>query len=927
MPAGGSFSRSIPGPVVAVVIVALVLSWGPPPHSSSSPPTAFATSGACAGSHLRPVYAGTLKVDGGPLPPNGTGGATIRFSYFVDVWVVDEPGGVVASASCASLSGSVTTDAGGAFSFAPTTPRSYCTPVPNGTVCTDYSSAIGPLTPSLSEPPPDGYALSFDVTSDAADLALVWLLEDITLSPAGSTLTVAPGAPISLVASGWQGNGSATPLDPAYTWTLNGTGWALSTAPVGDRATIVSVPGATAGKLTVQAEATVNGTALSPPPRTIALDAVATTLAEAELNRTELDVGSNVSANVTVVGAAGYAYRAWLDPGLGLAAVQVPCGTTAYGPGTVLATCLANLTYTGPGIAQPAFNVTNGFSAAIGQFPSVMVDPAAALWVTPGFPTGYALSPLPVELIATAGSGILPFEEACLDPGSGAPLCTSAPGPSWTFDPVYASPGQYTASAWAVDSEGTNRSVSFVVTVVAPLAATSLDLETPNATVGANLSVSSTITGGDLPGRYWWNASTEDAPLESGELGADGQLWLSFVPSGTGSVTLTLTARDALGTVVRSALALTVGPASAVRLTETGTPPASSVVVGGSVPLSWEALDGSDQPVPTFSTNASVVLAGPGSTAPVGWVNASTVGPLTGGGNGTFEVPGAAWVNGTLALTVEVLAAGPFSVELVGRGLPSAVPEIHILANPDTEHLRLYDPVVAVSGTRTNATYWQVEDRFANAVPGANVTIRYVWGSESSEENETASPESNGSTGVWVNFSAPGPEGGTVTVLDGAGKALLGPLTVPALAAADDLAVPYGVVGALLGIVALGAGVMLVALRRARRRAPGPSDESELQRLAEGRAAIVEIVRRHGPVDLPEVESSWQPPPAPPDLADWLASLVTDGTLGASVGPDGKARFCLAPGPSAPRVTLDTEAFDEALRLRDEELAGDGPGP
>ena len=547
--------------------------------------------------------------------------------------------------------------------------------------------------------------------------------------------------------------------------------------------------------------------------------------------------------------------------------------------------------------------------------------------MTPGFPTGYALSPLPVDLVAAAGSGILPFAAACLDPGSGAPLCTNAPGPNWTFDPVYASPGQYNASAWALDSEGTNRSVSFVVSVVAPLAATSLDLETPNATVGSNVSASSTLTGGDLPGRYWWNASTEDTPLESGELAADGRLSLAFVPSVTGPVTLTLTARDALGTVVSSALALTVGPAPAVRLSETGTPPASSVVVGGSVPLSWEALDVSDQPVATFATDAVVVLAGPGSIAPTGWVNASTVGGLTGGGNGTFDVPGAAWVNGTLALTVGVLTAGPFSVELVGSGLPSAVPLIRFLANPDTEHLRIYDPLVAVKGTRVNATYWQLKDRFGNAVPGANVTIRYVWGTERSEQNVIATLESNGSTGVWVNFSAPGPEGGTVTVLDGAGTALLGPLTVPAAAVTPGPAVPYATVGGLLGVAAVGAGVTLVALRRARRRASGSSDESELQRLAEGRAAIVEIVRRHGPVDLPEIESSWQPTPAPPDLADWLASLVTDGTLGATVGPDGKARFCLAPGPSAPRVTLDAEAFDDALRRRDEELAGDGPVP
>ncbi|MFY9717987.1 MAG: hypothetical protein WAK40_08700, partial [Thermoplasmata archaeon] len=90
----------------------------------------------------------------------------------------------------------------------------------------------------------------------------------------------------------------------------------------------------------------------------------------------------------------------------------------------------------------------------------------------------------------------------------------------------------------------------------------------------------------------------------------------------------------------------------------------------------------------------------------------------------------------------------------------------------------------------------------------------------------------------------------------------------------------------------------------------------------------VELVRRAGAADLAELEAAWQPAPAPGELADWLASLVADGTLGAAVGEDGRARFCLAPGRAAgPRVTIDATVFDRALRHRDEMLDAEGADP
>lgn len=897
--------------------------------SASVPSTGAAPivpSGACPGTELSGQYAGTLAVEGGPLPANATAGVDVLLTVHYEVTDRYEPSGVVKSVGCVLLTENVATNGSGGFALVPDPFQDGCVWTLGGIVCTNYTGPRGPITAALAGPVPSGYSPSFSTTSVQGDLALVWELASVTLAPGGPTLTVAPGAATAIVATSWEANGSATPLDPEYSWDLNGTGWAFDGPPSGDRAVVVSVPGAAAGALTVRAEAWTNGTHLATPPVSIALNAVATTIAGAGLNRTDLDVGSALNADVEAVGASGYEYRAWFAPGLGLAPVPVPCGVSGYGPGTVLARCIANVTYTGPGIAQPTANVTNGFSTAFWSFPNVTVNPPAALWVAPSAPTGYTHAPVSVTLVATSGSGTLPFTSACLEAGSAPVECTTAPGPYWTFTPVFRSAGVYSAEAWAIDSGGTNRSVSFSVTIVDPLAVTPLDLVTANVTVGANATVNSTVSGGDLPGRFWWNSSVVEGTLRTGSLGSDGPLSLSFTPSAAGPLTVTLSVIDALGTLVHESLAITVGPPPATRVVEVGSPPTSPILVGESADVSWQAFDRYDEPVPTFSTAAEVVLSGTGAPAPTGWVNASAVGPLAETVDGTFAVPAAAWVNGTLDASIGVTNAGAFSVELVGAGLPSPVASIYLRADPDLAHLRLYDPVVAEGGARNNSTLWSVSDRFGNAVPGANLTIRFVWGSSSSNERVVAVVAPNGSTGVWINYSAPGSEGGTVSVFDSAGDLLLPPVAVPAVAGTASPLAPYDVLAGGVGAGAAGAGVGTIALRRRRPRRSDRSGEAELERLAQGRATLVELVRRDGPLDLPEIEAAWRPPPAPPDLADWLASLVADGTLGATVGSDGRARFCLAPGPSSPRVTVDSEAFDEALRRRDREIEDDRPG-
>ncbi|MGA7477222.1 MAG: hypothetical protein WBW47_08480, partial [Thermoplasmata archaeon] len=100
--------------------------------------------------------------------------------------------------------------------------------------------------------------------------------------------------------------------------------------------------------------------------------------------------------------------------------------------------------------------------------------------------------------------------------------------------------------------------------------------------------------------------------------------------------------------------------------------------------------------------------------------------------------------------------------------------------------------------------------------------------------------------------------------------------------------------------------------------------EEELRRLAEGRETVVDIVRRAGSLALPEIENAWEPPPAPPALADWVASLVTDGTLTVTLGEGGRARFAVAERlRREPKVTLDEDALERGLARRDAAVEDD----
>jgi len=374
------------------------------------------------------------------------------------------------------------------------------------------------------------------------------------------------------------------------------------------------------------------------------------------------------------------------------------------------------------------------------------------------------------------------------------------------------------------------------------------------------------------------------------------------------------------------ALDLPAGSSAAASVQDVPPEPVETVA-GTPVNVSWEAYTITGARAVTYAVicDLSVTFAngGPGNI----WVNSSMTGPLALDSNGSYLVPSPAWDAGVLRLTVDLGKSSPVTVQLSGPYLPDTPGPISLTVLPDVEHLVLSDPQwwnASNNASWSTSALWLVRDRFGDPAPGATLIVEFETGTATEQSFVPAVWARGGVTVAWVNCSAANGTAGTVTVHDGAGDLLWGPTGVPAFAsggatAATEVVSPFTlavvvllVVGALAGIVALLSGT------RARRPSAGAEGEEDLRRLAEGRAAVVEIVREGGPLELREIEARWEPPPAPPAVADWVASLVTDGTLTATLGEGGRARFTLArPPPAEPRVTLDADALEDGLARRD----------
>jgi hypothetical protein len=912
--------------MIALSGLVVLAGAAPTPPSGALAAPAVALTGDCPGTLLPHGYAGTTGVANSSFVAM----MPINYSYYYQV-ATSVKGGPPIAALCAERNASLYPNVNGTFSFSILTSGSrVCSPVPGGVQW--CNTTTGPyvgveLTPSW--PYPTGLEPRVARSGTNFSIEFVRDLTSVGLRPEGPLPVVSPGATAGFQAEPVSALGSPSPVAPTYTWSLTGAGWSLAGNSTGAVANVSAAPGAGPGSLSVVASLlTLTGWAVTPPAN-LTLTAVGTTIENGSVDRGSVDEGQPVDFNITGTGAAGYAYEVRLAPGLGLPTVTQPCSGANASWDELALSCAVSYSYPTAGLADPNLTLSNGASAASLEVGPVEVAPPPTLWFQPGAPEGYAGSPVPVTVVAGPGTGTPPFEMACFESGAGPAACRTTPGPTWTFAPTYLRPGSYDATAWILDSAGANSSISATVRVVAPLSV-ALDAPGPGISGGTAVVLAASVAGGLLPARSWWNATGASGPFTVEPVGADGTVTATFLPpDSSGTVEIVLTVVDAAGSLARATEAIPVAAGPATELVAAVQPAAAVPVAGAPVPVSWQALDPAGQPVAGFAAAAEVAMTLAGTDVDVaGWVNSSRAGPLESPIPGWFNVPASAWSNGSLNLTVSAAASGAIDLALTvaGGGYPSAAP-VALEIGPDVDHLRLFDPTVVRSGPRSGSALWRVSDRFGDPAPGAAIVVSAAFGRSSSTATVPVEVAGNGTTVTWVNFSAPGGLAGTITVRDLAGDLLLPPVEVPAAAP--------GPVGPLAIVVALPATALAVGTglaARSRRRTPAPTagppppvdEEAELRRLAEGRAAAVEIVRRAGPIDLEALAARWDPTPAPADLADWVASLLTDGTLGATFGDDGVARFCLGPEPTGPPlVTFDAATFDRAIQRRDEELAGD----
>lgn len=918
------------GASLALLLTLLLLATPNSPQAVAHPaPLRAATEETpCPGALLPANYSGTVAIAGSALVPS----VTLRYTYSVDA-IVSIFGGGIVSETCGSANGTVAAAANGTFAFAiPREGNASCVPSPPvpGARCVAFQGPYIGVNVSTASTNPAGYFP--EVSGNASGFRVVFYpeLASVGLAPSGPTATFSTDATDAIRAEPRNAVGGPTANGtPTFDWSLTGAGWSFVNPATGPVANVTAAPGAGVGNLTVVAYlASVTGE-LASSPASVALSAVPTLVASAGLNRTVVDVREVLGVSANATGAAGYAYTATFDPGLGGTAEALACRSTPIPGGEVALGCTGSYAYPAAGTAQPVVLVSNGASAASWPIPAVTVHPPPAVEFLPAAPAGYAGRALDVTVAAAPGTGAAPFAEACLATDAGPLLCASTAGPSWTFAPLFSAPGTYLLHAWTIDAAGVNRSAT-TTAVVAPPLAVALGPASANADAGVGLALRANVAGGVLPGRFWWNATGLSAPLATGVLTVDGPLTVTFVPPAPGFVTVSLAVADGIGTLAVAAASLTVavGPATALALAVVP-PTGSGPTVGAPVAVGWRADDPAGDTVAAFSSAAviSLSLAGSGTPDP-GWVNATSVGALPSPLPGWFSVPASAWASGALNVTIAARLAGPLVVNLtVAAALAAPWEAARLAVAPDLDHLRLADPVAAPAPPRAGATLWRVDDRFGNPAVGATVLVTTSTGGTSAVTDAVAFAEAGGGAAVWVNYSVPGAGAGTVSVTDLAGQLLAPPIAIAAAPGPLALFVPFVPLAA-----GGGAGVavsVLVRPRRSRARPPTaePDEEAALRRLADGRAAVVDAVARAGTASLDAIAAAWAPGPPPADLEEWVASLVTDGTLDVGFDPDGGALFRGGTEPAgAPRVTVDPAALDRALAVRAAAIAPESDG-
>ena len=925
---------SVPiGAAMAAVLFLLVVpgvggigstSHSPARVSTALPSAAAAVLTRCAGASIPGSYNGTLQVEGTqPIGPS-VANVTVEIAYYYE-WNYTPRGGS-SSFTCLFSNPTTQTNQTGRFSITAPVPATSCSP----TACSTYTGPFGPVDFRLPGGPPPGYFVRSSRAGSVVSLDLVEGLADVTLAPSGQ-LTVSPLAPAWVNATPVAGDGSVSTATVTYAWRISGTGWTvLATAPAG-RAEIRADLGSGPGRLAVWANGSFNGTPAAAGPSYLDLMAVATSVTGSGARPTSVDVGQPMAFTATGIGAGGYRYTLFVDPGLGLPAVNASCTSVPASGGTVDLSCALGFTYPIAGTATPTGNLTNGFTGAITAFPILTVAPALAIAIGPNPVRAYALTPTPITVGAAPGTGSAPFGPACLWPGDGRLFCLTTPGGPWRFLITYGAPGTYGARATVGDATGANATGDVAVVVslrptLDPIAATNV---TPFE--GSSIVLSTTLHGGAGPISFWWNdsAPTPNATVFAGSLVASGPLNLSYAPTSTGPHQVTLTVIDALGTIVAQSIRIDVRPGGAREIAPAGTVGTTSFPAGSGFPISWTALGAFNDRLPAFATPITFARTSADAFAPAIWVNASGRSFLLNATAPSATLGVGYWTNGFLNLTIATTRAGPLVIA-VACGVPVAMASAGLLTltvTPDYLDLVLTNPFVAHRSSTSNATLWQISDRFGNPVPSGYVVVR----TEFDVERNVNSPieYSSGTSRVWVNVSWSEGRGGLVSVLSEWGRLLLPPWGVGGAGPIVSLD-PYTF--AVLGAIAIVVVAVVAAWFRRRPAVAGPApppsgeaSDADLQALAEGRAYVLARLDS-GPLSLDELALGPGTRLGRREvLAEWTASLVADGSIVAEPDAAGGARFRRVPDAvmAPPSVTVDRELLEEALARREsEEEAG-----
>ncbi|MGA7922360.1 MAG: hypothetical protein WCA77_00065, partial [Thermoplasmata archaeon] len=538
-----------------------------------------------------------------------------------------------------------------------------------------------------------------------------------------------------------------------------------------------------------------------------------------------------------------------------------------------------------------------------------------------------------VEATIGSGTGSPPYGPACLFNGAGGSTCISGPGPTWSFNLTYDTPGGYSATVAVADSAGANSSVPIPVNIVASPLLSNITSNRSTTYVDDSVQLSSNITGGFAPYFVEWNGSWVSDPLSAGPVSSAGLLTVSFAPPTIGTVTVLLTVTDALGTRTTITLDLNVVAGPAVRLGFAGNVSQLEGSAGQGVDVSWIALDENGHPVSTFAAALTLVLgSAPAETGLI--VALATSGPIAPTTGMAYNISASAWVDGYLNLTITADRAGAYVFEVPGSVQPPGG-NFSVRVTANTAELATFGkPSASFDLHGINSSLYSISDRYGNPLTTGTVTVRTVV-SGIATESSVPIEFGNDSSFVWVNYTIPQVAGGTLYVLGPNNVTLLGPVPMQSVSPTTSklTGTGYDIVTAVALLLVVSAAALGLATwswshRRPSTSAPAIvpvlSPEAQMRRWAEGRFQLLNLALDQGTFTIAEVERLWDgKPPLPSEIDEWVAAMVSEGLLTADVGPDGRTRFAptdLAREPETEArlaVDIDPAALDAALARRE----------